>query len=122
VRINGDWEAWLLFFVDAISATAHQAVGTAQALMQLLAKDKARLVELGRLAGSARQILDALFAHPVSNIAALTDATGLAPATIGKALDAMAHILGLVHEVTGRKRNRVYAYRDYINILNQETT
>jgi Fic family protein len=122
VRINGDWEAWLLFFVDAISATAHQAVGTAQALTQLLAKDKARLAELGRLAGSARQILDALFAHPVSNIAALTDATGLTPATIGKALDAMEHILGLVREVTGRKRNRVYAYGDYINILNQEAT
>jgi hypothetical protein len=71
--------------VGAIAATAHQAVATAQALTQLLAKDKARLAELGRLAGSARQILDALFAHPVSNIAALTGATGLTPATIGKA-------------------------------------
>lgn len=122
VRISGDWEAWLLFFVDAIAATAHQAVATAQALTQLLAKDKARLAELGRLAGSARQILDALFAHPVSNIAALTGATGLTPATIGKALDSMEFILGMVHEVTGQKRNRVYAYSEYINILNQETT
>lgn len=122
VRISGDWEAWLLFFSDAIAATAGQAVGTAQALMQLLANDKARLAELGRLAGSARQILDALFAHPVSHIAALVSATGLTPATIGKALDAMEHTLGMVREVTGQKRNRVYAYSSYINILNQETT
>lgn len=122
VRISGDWEAWLLFFSDAIAATAGQAVGTAQALMQLLANDKARLAELGRLAGSARQILDALFAHPVSHIAALASATGLTPATIGKALDAMEHTLGMVREVTGQKRNRVYAYSSYINILNQETT
>ena len=73
------------------------------------------------MAGSAKQILDALFAHPVSNIAALTDATGLTPATIGKALDAMEQQLGIVRELTGRKRNRVYAYDAYITILNQET-
>ncbi|OGB21782.1 MAG: cell filamentation protein Fic [Burkholderiales bacterium RIFCSPLOWO2_02_FULL_57_36] len=121
VRITGDWEAWLLFFVDAIAAIANQAVSTAQQLTQLLADDKAHLASLGRLAGSARQILDALFAHPVSNINALVQATGLTPATIGKALDAMEHELGIVQELTGRKRNRVYAYSAYITILNQET-
>lgn len=121
VRLTGDWEAWLLFFVDAIAATANQAVTTAQELNQLLAADKTRLAELGRLAGSATQILDALFAHPISNIAALTRATGLTAATIGKALDAMENTLGMVHELTGQKRNRVYAYSAYIDILNQET-
>lgn len=121
VRTSGDWEAWLLFFVDAIAATANQAVSTAQQLTQLLATDKARLAGLGRLAGSATLILDALFAHPISNIAALTGVTGLTPATIGKALDALEHDLGMVHELTGQKRNRVYAYRAYIDILNQET-
>ncbi|MFC5472965.1 Fic family protein [Paraherbaspirillum soli] len=121
VRISGDWEAWVLFFVDAIAATANQAVSTAQQLNQLLAADKTRLAELGRMAGSATQILDALFAHPISNIAALTGATGLTPATIGKALDAMEHNLGMVHELTGHKRNRVYAYSAYIDVLNQET-
>lgn len=122
VRISGNWEAWLLFFADAIAATANQAVSTAQALTQLLAQDKARLAELGRLAGSARQILDALFAHPILNIAALSKTTGLTAATVGKALDAMADTLGMVQEVTGQKRNRVYAYGAYINILNQETS
>jgi Fic family protein len=121
VRITGDWEAWLLFFVDAIAATANQAVSTAQQLIQLLAADKLRLAEIGRLSGSATQILDALFAHPVANIAALGTATGLAAATIGKALDAMQDQLGIVQELTGQKRNRVYAYRAYIDILNQET-
>jgi len=121
VRTEGDWEAWLLFFVDAISATANQAVATAQALNQLLAQDKLRLAALGRLSGSATQILDALFAHPIANIGALVTATGLTPATIGKALDALQMELGIVHELTGQKRNRVYAYRAYIDILNQET-
>lgn len=122
VRTSGNWEAWLLFFADAIAATANQAVSMAQALTQLLAQDKARLAELGRLAGSARQILDALFAHPILNIAALSTTTGLTAATVGKALDAMVGTLGMVQEVTGQKRNRVYAYGAYINILNQETS
>lgn len=122
VRITGDWEAWLLFFADAITATANQAVSTAQQLIQLLATDKLRLVQIGRLSGSATQILDALFAHPVANIAAMSTATGLTAATIGKALDAMQDQLGMVHEITGQKRNRVFAYQAYIDILNQETT
>jgi Fic family protein len=121
VRLTGNWEEWLLFFVDAIAATANQAVSTAQALNRLHATDENRLAELGRLSGSAMQILDALFARPISNIAALAVATGLTPATIGKALDAMQGQFGIVHELTGQKRNRVYAYRAYIDILNQET-
>lgn len=121
VRVNGNWEAWLLFFADAIAATANQAVRTAQALTQLRENDKLRLAELGRLAGSARQILDALFAHPILTISALSNTTGLSPATVGKALDAMESLLNMVQEVTQQKRNRVYAYGAYISILNQGT-
>ncbi len=120
VRLTGDWESWLLFFVDAITATATQAVATAQQLNQLLAVDKAKLAHLGRLAGSAKQILEALFNQPIVSINLLVEKTGLTPATIGKALDAMENTLGLVRELTGQKRNRVYAYSAYIDILNQE--
>ena len=120
VRLTGDWEGWLLFFVDAITATATQAVATAQQLNQLLATDKTKLVQIGRLAGSANQILEALFNQPIASINLLVEKTGLTPATIGKALDAMENTLGLVRELTGQKRNRVYAYSAYIEILNQE--
>ena len=120
VRLTGDWEGWVLFFVDAITATATQAVATAQQLNQLLATDKTKLVQIGRLAGSANQILDALFNQPIASINLLVEKTGLTPATIGKALDTMENTLGLVRELTGQKRNRVYAYSAYIEILNQE--
>jgi Fic family protein len=121
VRTHGDWEAWLLFFADAVAEMANQAVATAQALTRLLAADKARLAALGRLSGSALQVLDALFARPLSHIGALSTATGLTAATVGKALDAMEHSLGMVTELTGQKRNRMYAYSAYINILNKES-
>lgn len=120
VRTHGDWEAWLLFFVDAIAATATQAVATAQQLSALHVQDKARLSSLGRLTGSAAQVLEALFARPIANIPAITETTGLTPATVGKALDALEHQLGIVRELTGQRRNRVFAYSAYIALLNQE--
>ena len=120
VRTTGDWEAWLLFFADAVAAMASEAVATAQALTQMLVADKASLAGLGRLSGSARHVLDALFARPISHIGALTAATGLTAATVGKVLDAMEGTLGMVRELTGQKRNRMYAYRAYIDILNKE--
>jgi DNA-binding MarR family transcriptional regulator len=117
--LGGD-AGFLAGLVGAITATATQAVATAQALQRLLADDKARLAPLGRIAGSATQILDALFAKPVSNIIALQAATSLTPATIGKVLDALEN-LGIVREVTGQKRNRIFAYSGYLTILSQET-
>ena len=107
-------------FVDAIAATASQAVSIGQQLNALLATDKNRLAELGRLSGSATQLFEALFKNPIANIAVLGNRTGLTPATIGKALDGMVQ-MGIVRELTGQKRNRVFAYSAYIDILNQDT-
>jgi Fic family protein len=120
VRLTGDWEAWLLFFVDAVAETATQAVATARQLNALRVTDKTRLNDLGRLTASASQIIDALFQQPIASINKLIELTGLTAATIGKALEALEQQLGIVKEITGQKRNRVFAYVAYIEILNQE--
>lgn len=121
VRLTGDWEGWLLFFVDAVTDTAQQAVDTAQQLNSLRSEHLALLPTLGRSAPSVRQVLDALFAQPIANISTLVERTGLTPATVGKVMDLLAQPgQNLVKELTGQKRNRVYAYSAYIEILNQE--
>jgi Fic family protein len=123
VRINGDWENWLLFFVDAVAATAQQAVDTAQQLSALRASHRECLSPLGRLAPSAQQVLDVLFTQPIANITTLVARSGLTPATVGKVVDRLCQPdIGLLNELSGQKRNRIYAYRAYITILNQETT
>lgn len=119
-RMTGDWEAWLLFFVDAVAATATQAVEMAQALNQLHAQNKQRLSTLGRLSGSANQVLDALFDSPILNIATLVARTGLTAATTGKVLASLVDDLQLVTEITGQKRGRIYAYKKYLDILNKD--
>jgi Fic family protein len=120
VRTKGDWEGWLAFFADAVATTAAEAVSVAQQLNQLRIRDKANLLALGRITSSANQILDAMFETPVANINKLVESTGLTPVTIGKVLNALEVQLGIVKELTGKKRNRIYAYTEYIYILNSE--
>lgn len=120
VRETGNWEAWLLFFADAVAQTATQAVATAQQLQQLRAKDRETLGGLGRLSASAQQVLDAMFEMPIANVNRLASKTGLTHATINKVLVTLEDQLAIVREITGQKRNRVYAYSAYIQTLNQD--
>ncbi len=120
VRTHGDWEAWVRFFLEAVQQTAAQAVATAKSLLARHAADKVRCGTLGRQAGSATKVLEALAARPIASVAALTERTGLTPATAGKCLETLT-ALGIVRELTGHKRNRLFAYTAVLEILERET-
>ena len=119
VRVHGDWESWLDFFAEGIAVTAAQAVATAQALLDLVNKDRDRIAGLGRPAPSALAVHQAMQKQPLVTAAALARATALTPATINKSL---AHLqdLGIVAELTRRQRDRVFSYRRYVKLLNAE--
>jgi Fic family protein len=119
VREHGDWEEWLWFFATAVRFAATQAVHTAQALNALGHTHREQLRGLGRVAPSALQVHQALFARPVTTIHAICATTGQSPHTVAKMLDAMTD-MGIVREVTGMKRNRIYEYTAYLALLNQE--
>jgi Fic family protein len=119
VREHGDWEEWLWFFATAVRYAATQAVDTATALIALGEADRERIRSLGRVAPSALQVHQALFGRPVSTISAIGAVTGQSPHTVDKMLDVMIE-LGLVREVTGMKRNRIYEYAAYLELLNRE--
>jgi len=121
VRITGDWESWLLFFVDAIAETATQAVATAQQLNKLRNEHRTALSDLGRMSVSTRKVLDVMFEFPIANINTIVKHSNMTAATAGKAIDLLSQPeFALVREVTGQKRNRVFAYNAYIDILNRE--
>jgi Fic family protein len=119
IRLTGDWESWLQFFVDAIAETANQAVETAKALNELHNQHRKQVAGIGRLSGSATQVLAALFNYPIASIAKLVEVTSLTPATVGKVMDALENQLKIIKEQTGQKRNRLYVYSEYLDILNQ---
>jgi Fic family protein len=120
VREKGDWEAWIEFFADGVRETAESAVQTARRLVDLFQRDRQKIQSLGRRAGSALQIHDVLQRRPLSTIAGLRTATRLSVPTVTTALEALAR-LRIVSEVTGRRRNRVYSYAQYMRILSEGT-
>ena len=120
VRRTGDWEAWLAFFLEGVAETAGAAVEMARRLTELLDRDAARIEALGRRALSARRAHQALAEHPIRSVAQVAERAELTTPTATAALLALEEI-GLVHEATGRRRGRLFAYTAYVDILNEGT-
>ena len=120
VRLTGDWEAWLDFFAEAVIITATQAVETAQQLLDLSNRDRDKINGLGRAAASTLQVHRALMEHPIANAASLVKKTGITPATVNKALGHLEQ-LGIVRELTAKKRNRLFSYAGYVETMNRGT-
>lgn len=120
VRMTGDWEAWLDFFAEAVIVTATQAVETVQQLLDLSNQDRDKISGLGRAAASTLQIHRALMQHPIATSGSLVEKTGITPATVNKALGHLEQ-LGIVKELTAQKRNRLFSYAGYIEIMSRGT-
>ena len=120
VRTEGRWEAWLDFFAEAVVITATQAVEAAQQLLELLEQDRLRITQLQRIRLSCLHVHRALSERPISNARWLVERTGLTTMTVNKAL-VQLQALGIVQPHTAQKRNRTYAYTDYIAVLNRGT-
>jgi len=117
VRVTGDWEAWLMFFAEAVAATASQGVESITKLAKMAETDKAIIAELRRAASSAEQVHAAMLERPIVTAAWLADKTGLTVATINKSL---VHLekMHIVRQLNDSKRNRLFAYGQYLDILN----
>lgn len=118
VRLDGDWEAWLDFFLEGVQQTATQAVATAQRLLRLFQKSIQEARTLGRAAGAALRVLHTLESLPVATIGELARRADASQATTFRAIKALTE-LGIVTELTGRQRDRVFAYSEYLSILSE---
>ena len=113
---NADWEAWLDFVLEGIEQTAAGAVNTAHRLLALFRDDAGRVQTLGR--ANAMRVFDILRRRPVARIDALATETGVAYPTAARAVEAL-QTLGILREITGRRRERIFAYQAYLAILNE---
>ena len=121
VRNDGDWEAWISFFMRGVKDTADGAVATAQQLGRILTEDRERIQSLGRISGSALRVHYALEQHPIQTITTAKDRTGLTVPTVTAAMKSL-EAAGIVRELTGKPRGRVFAYGRYLDVLNEDTT
>ena len=120
VRREGDWEEWIDFFLEGVTMTAQSAVDTAHRMLRVFEEDAARVADLGRRAPNALRAFDAFRRRPIRNIAAIAATTGASLPTVSRAVESLVE-LGIVREITGRKRERAYCYGRYLEILNAGT-
>lgn len=118
VRLEGVWEDWLMFFFEAVEATAQQAVETAEKILKLFESDRDKINRLGRMKGSALQVHELLQRKAFVTIPSAAKETGLSQPTITSVLGALQK-LGIASESTGRTWKRIYVYKPYLRLLNE---
>ena len=115
---DGDWEAWVTFFLEGLESTAAAAVNTAHRPLALFQADEGKLTGLGRSGNSVRQVFAALRQRPLIGIRQLAVRARLSFPTAAKALECLVE-LDIAREVTGGRRNRLFAYDTYLAILGE---
>ncbi|MDC2857790.1 MULTISPECIES: Fic family protein [unclassified Delftia] len=120
VRENGNWEAWLDFFLTGVAQTANQAFEAATHIVDLFRQDRERIATEGERASSTLRIHDLFQLNPFLTSNQLVRQTGLSSPTVNTALADLQR-LGIIEEVTGRKRGRVFSYQRYLSVLNEGT-
>lgn len=116
VRFEGDWEAWLAFFFEAIKDAADAVVESTTQLSNLFAYDRQRIEQSGRRRFTALQVHDILMEQPYLRINDVLARTNLSRPGATAGIYTLGE-LGIVREITGNARNRVFAYDDYMDVL-----
>ncbi len=120
VREKGDWEAWVMFFLDGVAVTSRQGFETAQRLLRLFEAHESKIEGLGRSTASVLRLHSDLKRHPLLSVPVAAKRLGLSQPTVQSAVASLQD-LGIVKETTGRQRGRLYSYTEYLAILDEGT-
>lgn len=118
IRRAGDWEGWLRFFLTGVAETAEGAAVTARAILSL--REQHRDLVQQRIPGvNGVTLLELLFKRPLVHVNLVKDELGIAFVTANKLIERMV-ALGLLEEITGRRRDRVFSYAPYVALFRDE--
>ena len=120
VRETGDWESWIEFFLTGVKETSEQAVGAARRILDLLESDRKQIAALGRPAASALRVFQHAQTNPILSTRATAQKIGISFPTVTSAIDHLQK-LGVLREITGKQRRRLFVYDAYLKILNEGT-
>lgn len=121
VRDSGDWEEWLQFFLKGVIETANQAVTTAQSILRLFKEDRLHIESAGKSSASMLVVHYYLQRHPTADSKRIVENCNLSLPTANSSLKQLV-TLGIVKEITGKARNKIYVYQKYLDILSEGAT
>ena len=119
VRTDGEWEEWVMYFLEGISVIADEASKTAQALFKIYGDDYTKLIDTTKMNTTTMRVFDLLPKHPILTVARVVE---LLETTKPTAMLAMKALIkqGVLVEVTGRERNRMYVYKRFFEQLEKD--
>lgn len=116
VRTDGDWEAWVAFFLEAVEAAATEAERAIVAIASLVAADRRRLLAAPRVGAVALRLFELLPVMPRFTIEQVRQKLETTFPTATAAVKLLEET-GIVTELTGQKKNRSFSYRAYVELL-----
>lgn len=118
IRESGDWEGWLRFFLKGVADTAAEATTTARAIVALRDHHRERVQDEG-LGVNGLRLLERLFMRPLVHVNLVSSDLEIHYVTASKLIERFEK-LGLLEEITGRKRDRVFSYEPYLELFREE--
>lgn len=121
VRLNGDWENWIKFFLKGIAAVSDEATESAKAIIALKEKHAKALYERDSSSSNSQRLLDHLFEQPIVERKEVADALGISPPTANALVDMFCELDILIDVTPTKKRYKKYYFQSYLDILEKGT-
>jgi len=120
IRTDGDWEGWLAYFLEGVAVVSEESVGLIRALFDVLTRDRSQYLESGNVTVVGARLFENLPRSPLVTVKSVVKICRTSSPTAAKAIDSLC-AAGILEETSGRSRGRVYAYREYLDLLRQGT-
>lgn len=116
IRTDGDWEGWVVFFLEGVANAASEAERGIVTIASLVAADRCRLLESPKSGPAAYRLFEMLPIMPRFNIERARQILDTSFPTASAAVNQLVN-LGIVKEMTGQKKNRIYSFQGYVDLL-----
>lgn len=118
VREDGDIDKWLEFFLEGVFIVSNQVIETSSKINKLFEDDMKKIESLGRARFNIIKVFDYIKTLPQISTLAVSIALNITAPTARMSLDKMTE-LGILQEISGKKRDKIYIYKNYLDILEQ---
>lgn len=120
VRSKGNYEQWVKFFLQALAESAKDAIAAIDELTALHDKNVDLVAGMGRASKNAMIVFRYLEANPIIEIGKTAEALGITFGTASNVVERLSSA-GILEQTTTGRRNRTFAYKDYLAILRKGT-
>ena len=117
---HGDWEGWIAYFLEGVAVISGEATDLIRSLFEITSQDRAGYLERSGATVVGARLFELLPRNPLITTKWVVKACDTTRPTAGKAIDSLVSA-GILEETSGRKRDKVYAYRRYLDLLKEGT-